>query len=124
MKIRTQIHDADLRDIWMRQDEAIFIIGASVPFFDPAASASAAVAASPPSQVDAWGVVLRRGKTVVRSRGTALCSLCGRDTAEVLVSRFLPAGADGVEELDIISGCPPLFSESRPVATALSAAVG
>ncbi len=92
-----------------RQVGTICLGRASVPFFDPAAStsaAAAAVAASPPSQVDAWGVVLGRGEAVVRRRGTALCRLCGWNTAVILVSRYLPSGADGVEELDIIGGCP------------------
>jgi hypothetical protein len=56
--------------------------GTSEPFFDPAASpsaAAAAVAASPTSQVDAGDVVLRRGETVVRCIGTALSRLSGRE---------------------------------------------
>ncbi len=104
----------------------IFFGRTSVPFFEPTASTSAAaavVAASPPSQVDAWGVVLRRSEAVVRCRGAALCRLCGWDTAVILVSRYLPAGADGVEKLDIIGGCSPLLLKSRPVATAFGAAV-
>jgi hypothetical protein len=45
--------------------------GNSEPFFDPASSpsaAAAAVAASPTSQVDARGVVLRRGKCLPSMR--------------------------------------------------------
>ncbi len=90
--------------------------GGSEPLLDPAAStsaAAAAVAASPASQVDTGGVVLRRGETVVRCVGAALSHLCGRGTTLVHLSWFLPAGADGVEELDVIGGCPPLLSESQ-----------
>jgi hypothetical protein len=86
----------------------------SEPFLHPAASPSAtaaAVAASPSSQVDAGGVVLRRSEAVVRCIGAALSRLCGRGTAVVHVSWYLTAGGDGVEELDIIGGCPPLLTE-------------
>ncbi len=91
--------------IWWRQVSPAFNLQVSEPFLHPAASpsaAAAAVAASPASQVDAGGIVLRRSETVVRCVGASLCRLCSRGTAVVHLSWYLTAGGDGVEELDII----------------------
>ncbi len=98
----------------------------SEPFLRPAASpsaASAAVASSPASQVDAGGIVLWRGEAVVGGIRSTLCLLCGRIAAVVHLSWYLIAGGDGVEELDIVRGRSPLFPESRLVPASLGAAV-
>jgi hypothetical protein len=98
----------------------------SEPLLRPTASpsaASAAVAASPASQVDAGGIVLWRGEAVVGGVRSTLCLLCGRIAAVVHLSWYLIAGGDGVEELDIVRGRSPLFPVSRPVPASLGAAV-
>ncbi len=46
-----------------------------------------------------------------------------RDTSVILVPDLFPAGADGVEELDIVGGRPALFSQGRPVPAPFRAAV-
>ncbi len=101
----------------------------SEPFLRPAASptpAAATAAATPSSQVNAGGIVLRRGEAVVGSVRATLWQLLlsGGSPAIVPLPWCLTAGGDGVEEVNVVRGRPPLLSESRPVTASLGAPVG
>ena len=102
-----------------------FHFSESEPFLRPAASPTAAAAAPPSSQVNAGGIVLRRGEAVVGSVRATLWLLLLSDGSAAIVPLpwSLTAGGDGVEEVNVVRGRPPLLSESRPVATAFGAAV-